>query len=810
MKIKTLILAGLLLCCTLPARAGVFDQALKAWQEDRQTEARTLFLKAAQEGDARAMNYLGYIAAEGLAGQEKNAKVAEEWYRKGMAKQNGDSAYNLFLLLAAGGHDEESAQALTKAADLGHEKAAQELYNKLLQQGKTKEAKERFDKSFNRGQAWALTNRAMELINGSESDRAKAVALLEPMAKKGDLSAEYLLGNVALDQGKAVSAQGHYLKAAQGGYVPAMYGLGMSLLASDQAEAVEWLGKAAEQGFGPATVALGQLYEQGGQGMPGNPADAVALYEKGVQVGDPLSQISMGRLYETGTGVQKNPAKAAELYQQAAQNHPQGKYHLARLYYLGLGVKQDQKKALALLRQAADDGEAQAMTDLGLYVYTGSRGAKKNEAEGMKLLEKAAKAGSSAAAVNLARILLAEEKRDLPRITALLSDAAKDGDPSAQVLMGRMAEESDEEGSTEQAREWYQKAAGSGDPEAEYVLATFLMEYDEKANPRQIVSLLGKAAAKGHALANFTLGRLFEQGQYVAANRDRALQFYTAAAESGDAGAQTQLATLLLEGDELHAADPAAAAKWYQAAGDQDYPVALTGLARLYATGVGVSRDLKKAADLYRRAAELGNPQGQYNLGRMMLVGLGMWKDQKGGLEWIRKAADQGYGPAQNQLGVLYSQGAEGLPHAPYDALSWFLGAANQGYLTAQYNLGLLYAGGELGNTYEQAREWLCLAASQNHAQAAYELARLYDQGKGGTVDKPVALWWAQKAESWGFAGATAFVAQLEREVPQEQRLTVPPPCEVSLSAPSMQEPDEADDGTDDSTEGDDSQGQGE
>ena len=769
--------------------ATSMEEGQKAWDAGDQATARSFFLKAAEEGDARAMTYLGYMSSEGLGGAPKSIDDAKAWYAKGIAKQNGDSAYNLALLLADEGDVEGSLDALRKAQSWGHERAASDLHQKLSAAGKTDEAKQVFNYAFNRGQTWAVTNRALELLSGTAEEKIKARKLLQPMAEKGDMMAEYLLGSLEREMGNATAALAHLRKASAAGYAPAMHLLGLTLLASQPAEAMEWLTKASDAGFGPATITLGNLYEQGGSGVAAKPEDAVKLYQRGADKGDPLSQVSLGRLYETGTGVKRDPAKAAKLYAQAAQNLPQGKYHLSRLYYLGLGVGQDKAKALALLTEAANAGDGTSLHNLGLYTYLGQRGAKKDEEKGLALLEKAASLGVSAAAVDLARILLNQEKRDLPRITALLKDAAASGDPAAQVLMGRLTEESNDEGAIESARAWYQKAAASGDAEAEYVYATFLMEYDEKANPRQIVSLLSKAAAKDHALANFTLGRLFEQGLYVHADRARALHFYTKAANLGDAGAQTQLASLVLVGDDHTMPDPSTAAKWYQKAANQDYPVALTSLARLYATGVGVTRNLKTAASLYERAANLGNPQGQYNLGRMMLVGLGMWKNQKGGLEWIRKAADQGFGPAQNQLGVLYSQGAEGLTQSPYEALSWFLGAANQGYLTAQYNLGLLYASGQLGDTYAQAREWLCLAASQNHAGAARALALLYEQGKGGEVDKPTALWWAQKAQEWGYPDASADITRLSSTVSEKDRLTTPPPCDITLPSTLIAQP---------------------
>jgi len=68
-----------------------------------------------------------------------------------------------------------------------------------------------------------------------------------------------------------------------------------------------------------------------------------------------------GLLYEQGTGVGQNAAKAAALYQKACDGgQMRGCVNLGFLYEQGTGVSQDAAKAAALYHKACDGGERQA------------------------------------------------------------------------------------------------------------------------------------------------------------------------------------------------------------------------------------------------------------------------------------------------------------------------------------------------------------------------------------------------------------------------------------------------------------------
>jgi uncharacterized protein len=96
-------------------------------------------------------------------------------------------------------------------------------------------------------------------------------------------------------------------------------------------------------------------------------------------------------------------------------------------------------------------------------------------------------------------------------------------------------------------------------------------------------------------------------GEYVAYDRAdlaSSLRIWMAAAQAGDADAQTNVAEIYERGLGV-APDYEAAAMWYQKAADQGNARALFNLGTLYEQGQGVPMDRLKALNLYRLAADI-------------------------------------------------------------------------------------------------------------------------------------------------------------------------------------------------------------
>jgi len=78
-------------------------------------------------------------------------------------------------------------------------------------------------------------------------------------------------------------------------------------------------------------------------------------------------------------------------------------------------------------------------------------------------------------------------------------------------------------------------------------------------------------------------------------------------------------------------------------------------LAKKYAYGKVVRKDMEKAIELYKKASYGGYNKAHYELGICYAYGNGVIKIEERALELITKAAEQGYTKAQIHLATLHS-----------------------------------------------------------------------------------------------------------------------------------------------------------
>jgi hypothetical protein len=194
-------------------------------------------------------------------------------------------------------------------------------------------------------------------------------------AKSGDAASEYLVA-IEFQKGDIVprdfvQAADWYRKAADQGYAPAQYKLGLlyrqkeSGIMKDDAQAAAWLRKAADQGHAGAQSALALSYSRG-LGVAQDNAQAVALYQKAVAQNDPGAMVGLALLYSRGQGVPKDAKQAFDLDSKAAAlGSADGEYDLGLAYDLGQGVKKDKNQAIDWYRKAAQQGNAGAQFNLG-------------------------------------------------------------------------------------------------------------------------------------------------------------------------------------------------------------------------------------------------------------------------------------------------------------------------------------------------------------------------------------------------------------------------------------------------------------
>lgn len=136
--------------------------------------------------------------------------------------------------------------------------------------------------------------------------------------------------------------------------------------------------------------------------------EAFHYFETAARSGHPSALNMLGRAYERGWGVMRNPARAA-LYFTEAHRGGDGwaAFNLGDLYLLGSGVCQNRSKAYSLYVTAAEKGVLKALNMLGLLHEEGITGAP--DPEGARSFYRAAfERGDGWAALNLARLTLDE------------------------------------------------------------------------------------------------------------------------------------------------------------------------------------------------------------------------------------------------------------------------------------------------------------------------------------------------------------------------------------------------------------------
>ena len=243
-------------------------------------------------------------------------------------------------------------------------------------------------------------------------DYAAARAAWEPLARAGDVDAQFNLG--ALHEG----------------------GLGGDV---DLERAARWYRQAATRRLAPARVALARLARTGAVDTGAGEAP-IALLEAAARAGAAEAQYALGVAYDRGLGITRNHAAAAGWYQRAAeQGLPRAQYNIAVLHDEGLGAARDARRALRWYLRAAANGEPRAMNNLG-YLYERGLNVPRDYDTAAAWYRRAAGRGLAVAQYNLATLhyLGHGVERDFAEARRWYRAAAEQGDAASQKALGRL------------------------------------------------------------------------------------------------------------------------------------------------------------------------------------------------------------------------------------------------------------------------------------------------------------------------------------------------------------------------------------
>jgi uncharacterized protein len=183
-----------------------------------------------------------------------------------------------------------------------------------------------------------------------------------------------------------------------------------------------------------------------------------------------------------------------------------------------------------------------------------------------------------------------------------------------------------------EAAHWYKLGADNGDRQAQFITGmAYLQGNGVERNTTQAIDYLTKAAAQGHGGALYNLGLMALDGDRP--NYPKALDLFQRAADAGDPDALYALAMAYHDGKGVQA-DPVKAtqllrrgALQHHAASEVDYAIALFN-------GDGVAQNESEAAHYFLSAASKNNPIAANRLARLYATGHGVSKNMIEAMKW--------------------------------------------------------------------------------------------------------------------------------------------------------------------------------
>lgn len=326
---------------------------------------------------------------------------------------------------------------------------------------------------------------------------------------------------------------------------------------------------------------MGQIYMEG-TGPKKNQALAMDYFFKSADQGNVEAQLWLGCMYMSGKGGTKNNHLAIKWLQMAAdQDDIRAEGFLGCLYASGDARVRDLNKSVTLLQRAANKGLAMAQNRLGFLYWKGIHGFS-DVAKAQRLFQKATNQGHIMALVNLGRIYLEnnniqERSQKLRGLVTLLEKAAQRSHPEVLTLLAdiylqgisvdrdftralELFKRAADLGNIHAHRQLgliystdkfippdydlshahFQKAANQGDPVAHYHLG--VRSYDNHHFPTALFHFQS-AADKGFAEAQYHLGCMYLTSPDNPEARNKAMRWFREAARNGHKKAQEYVKT---------------------------------------------------------------------------------------------------------------------------------------------------------------------------------------------------------------------------------------------------------------------------
>lgn len=246
------------------------------------------------------------------------------------------------------------------------------------------------------------------------------------------------------------------------------------------------------------------------------------------------------------------------------------------------------------------------------------------------------------------------------------------------------------ERSEKSALYWYKKSSDNGCQEGQYALG-LMFETGRVVSKNINISqyLFEQAASKNNIEALLKLATIHRYSPDGRRSPYVAMKYYERALSLGSLVAGTQLADMYERGDGV-GRNIDKAIVLYKGSSDGGDSYAQAALAGLYLAGHGGS--VEEALSLLRKSAEKKNPYGYIGLGYMYLNGVGVDKSRELAGEYFQKAQEYGVSDASLAMGFYFFDDANIDNRGK--AFDYFCSAARYGLIDAYPPLGVMYAQG--------------------------------------------------------------------------------------------------------------------
>ncbi len=413
---------------------------------------------------------------------------------------------------------------------------------------------------------------------------------------------------------------GHYNNKIQGSYGSSYKNGIYATKDQNYEDAAEYFAFAAKSGHPRALIAYGDVYAAG-RGVDRDPVRAKQLYEEAYSKSSSFrnkAAFVLGRLLlDGGDGpsgkVEPDQERALTLLTEALEGgETRAAASLGRIYEYGLGTLVDVDEAIDYYRQAASNDATAARRLAHLLAETGAseKRVAAAAAKAVSQLEQQAKKGKSRAWIQLADIFTRDQimDPDPKRAIGYLENVADDDNPAALLrlaaLHGQLGNKSEEQAIL-------RRAADKGDKKAQTQLARLFL----KANTPDTNGEVGRyyaerAIAQGSEAAMVYLGIALVRGEVLQPDPDIGEVLLRRASDAEYASGSTALGIAILR-DQIRPRFPGEGLKLLETSAEQGSMAAMSALGFAYHTGRGLPKNEAAARLWLERAAAAGHPKAK-------------------------------------------------------------------------------------------------------------------------------------------------------------------------------------------------------